>query len=77
LIIYSNIHCISEMSNFIESRFCFIQLDVQPQYRIVDEDLAIKQKADFTICIDHHPKEEPNCNLVYVDKSAAANALNV
>lgn len=50
-------------------------MDVQPEYRLPKEALKIKKNSDFSICFDHHQKEEPNCNLVYVDSSAAANAL--
>ena len=53
----------------------FIQLDVQADYRIPDEALVAKQKAKVKICFDHHQPNEANCDLVYVDPSAAANAL--
>lgn len=58
-------------------KYCFIQVDVQPEYRLPQNVDTIKEKAEFTICIDHHQAEEPNCNLVFVDSKAAANALNV
>lgn len=56
---------------------CFIQVDVQPEYRLPKESLEIKNNAEFSICIDHHQEEELCCNLTYVDSSASANALNI
>ena len=53
----------------------FIQLDVQPDYRIPDEALDVKQKAKVKICFDHHQPDDVDCDFVYVDSSAAANAL--
>ena len=57
------------------NNYIFFQLDVQPDYRLPDEALEAKQKAKVKICFDHHQPDEANCDLVYVDPSAAANAL--
>lgn len=54
---------------------CFVQLDVQPEYRIPKDALEIKSKAKTSICFDHHQPEDKNCDFVYVDSSASANAL--
>lgn len=66
-------------SNFLSSEpgteFCFIQVDVQPEYRIPKHALEIKEKAKTSICFDHHQPEDKNCDFVYVDSSASANAL--
>ena len=57
------------------NNYIFFQLDVQPEYRIPDEALDAKEKASLTICFDHHQPDAPNCDFVYIDSSAAANAL--
>ena len=56
---------------------CFIQLDVQPEYRLPKESLEVKKLAKASICFEHHQPEDANCTLAYVDSSAAANALNI
>lgn len=58
-------------------KFCYVQLDVQPEYRLPDDGQEIKSQADFSFCIDHHQPDAPNCDLVYVDPTAASNSLNV
>lgn len=60
-----------------KKNYCFIQMDVQPNHRLENDCFKSKENAAFTICIDHHQAEEPNCNLVYVDSKAASNSLNV
>ena len=54
---------------------CFIQLDVQPEYRLPKESLEVKKSAKVSICFDHHQPEDANCTLAYVDSEAAACAL--
>lgn len=54
---------------------CFIQVDVQPKHRIPKDSLVIKDKSEFSICFDHHQADVCDCNLVYVDSCASANAL--
>ena len=39
------------------------------------EALEVKKQADLTICFDHHQSDECDCDLVYVDSDASANAL--
>lgn len=53
----------------------FIQLDVQPDYRLPQESLDIKKGAKTTICFDHHMYEGSGCDFEYVDSEAAACAL--
>lgn len=50
-------------------------MDVQADYRLDANSLSAKQNAKFKICFDHHQVEQSNCDLAYVDPSAAANAL--
>lgn len=57
--------------------YCFVQMDVQANYRIPKSVVYIKEKANFTVCIDHHQKEDLTCNLSYIDSGSAANALIV
>ena len=57
------------------NNFTFIQLDVQPEYRLPKDVLKIKRDAKTSICFDHHQVEDANCDFSYVDPEASACAL--
>ena len=56
---------------------CFIQVDVQPDYRLTKEAQEAKAKAQTTICFDHHLYEGSGCDFEYVEPEASACALIV
>lgn len=58
-----------------QDKLCFVQVDVQPDYRIDKEALKVKKNASLKICFDHHQIEDSNCDLFYIDPNAAANSL--
>lgn len=68
---------VPEVPSSVPEFDCFIQLDVQPDYRIPKEALEIKKQAKSTICFDHHLYEGSGCDFEYVEPEASACALIV
>ena len=67
----------ANISDTIPNADCFIQVDVQPDYRLTKEAQEAKAKAQTTICFDHHLYEGSGCDFEYVEPEASACALIV